>query len=108
VIKAFGRDSTATRTQFSALEPRRALRLRDKKSKLYGVWPGGEKGLWGSRIGPDDSKLVIAETAIDAMNYFALKGPPRARYVSTAGILNSVQPDLILAAINKLRPPQSW
>jgi Toprim-like/Protein of unknown function (DUF3991) len=74
-----------------------------KNRNFTGFAPGGEKGLWGSRIGPDDSKLVIAETAIDALSYFALKGPPGARYVSTAGALNSVQPELILAAINNLR-----
>ena len=75
-----------------------------KNRNFTGFAPGGEKGLWGSKIGPDDSKLVIAETAIDALSYFAFKGPPGARYVSTAGALNSVQPELILATINKLRP----
>ena len=74
-----------------------------KNRNLTGFSPGGEKGLWGSRIGPDDSKLVVAETAIDALSYFALKYQSGARYVSTAGALNSVQPELILAAINKLR-----
>jgi hypothetical protein len=75
-----------------------------KNHNFTGFAPGGEKGLWGSRIGPDDSKLVIAETAIDALSYFALKDPPGARFVSTAGALNSIQPELILAAINKLQP----
>ena len=75
-----------------------------KNRNFTGFAPGGEKGLWGSRIGLEDSKLVVAETAIDALSYFALKDPPGARYVSTAGALNSVQPELILTAINKLRP----
>jgi hypothetical protein len=52
--------------------------------KLYGFAPGGEKGLWGNRISPDDNTLVIAETAIDALSYFALKHPLGARYISTA------------------------
>jgi hypothetical protein len=75
-----------------------------KNRNFTGFAPGGEKGLWGSRIGPDDTKLIIAETAIDALSYFVLKDPPAARFVSTAGALNSVQPELILAAINKLPP----
>jgi hypothetical protein len=75
-----------------------------KNRNFTGFAPGGEKGLWGSRIGPDDSKLIIAETAIDALSYFALKDPYGARYVSTAGALNPIQPALILSAINKLPP----
>ena len=77
-----------------------------KNRNFTGFAPGGEKGLWGSRIGPDDSKLIIAETAIDALSYFALKDPPGARYISTAGALNPIQPTLILSAMNKL-PPRS-
>jgi hypothetical protein len=74
-----------------------------KNRNFTGFAPGGEKGLWGSRISPDDTTLVIAETAIDALSYFVLKHPPRARYISTAGALNPIQPTLILSAMNKLR-----
>ena len=48
-----------------------------KNRNFTGFAPGGEKGLWGSRISPDDTTLVIAETAIDALSYFVLKHPPR-------------------------------
>ena len=57
-------------------------------------------------VDPGDRKLVNAETAVDALSYFALKDPPKARYVSTAGALNSIQPALILAAINNCGPAQ--
>jgi Toprim-like/Protein of unknown function (DUF3991) len=77
-----------------------------KNRNFTGFAPGGEKGLWGSRTSPDDTRLVIAETAIDALSYFVLKHPPGARYISTAGALNPVQPTLILSAMNKL-PPRS-
>ena len=77
-----------------------------KNRNFTGFAPGGEKGLWGSRTSPDDTKLVIAETAIDALSYFVVKHPARARYVSTAGALNPIQPTLILSAVNKL-PPRS-
>src|SRR5258705_11937536 len=49
-----------------------------KNRNFTGFAPGGEKGLWGSRISPDDTTLVIAETAIDALSYFVLKDSPRA------------------------------
>ncbi|HEY5741095.1 MAG TPA: DUF3991 and TOPRIM domain-containing protein [Terrimicrobiaceae bacterium] len=75
-----------------------------KNRNFTGFAPGGEKGLWGSRICPEDSRLIIAETAIDALSYFALKDPGAARYISTAGALNPIQPTLILSAINKLQP----
>jgi hypothetical protein len=75
-----------------------------KNRNFTGFAPGGEKGLWGSRISPDDTTLVIAETAIDALSYFVLKDSPRARFISTAGALNLIQPTLILSAMNKLPP----
>ena len=75
-----------------------------KNRNFTGFAPGGEKGLWGSRTSPEDTRLVIAETAIDALSYFVMKHPPGARYISTAGALNPVQPTLILSAMNKLPP----
>jgi hypothetical protein len=77
-----------------------------KNRNFTGFAPGGEKGLWGSRTSLEDTRLVIAETAIDALSYFVLKHPAAARYISTAGALNPVQPALILSAMNKL-PPRS-
>ena len=47
-------------------------------------------------------ELVIAETAIDALSHFALRRPPSARYVSTAGSLNQTQPELIRSAAMRL------
>jgi hypothetical protein len=65
---------------------------------------GGVKGLWASRIGPDDRRLVIAETAIDALSYAAIKGQSYSRYVSTAGELSPDQMLLLEAAMRKLPP----
>lgn len=73
-----------------------------KNSGFTGFAPGGEKGLWASRTEPDDTALVIAETAIDALSHFAMKRPEAARYVSTAGSLNPAQPELIRRAAEKL------
>jgi hypothetical protein len=53
-----------------------------KNRGFTGFASGATKGLWCSQIGPDDRLLVIAETAIDALSYAAIKGQPYSRYVS--------------------------
>jgi len=74
------------------------------KNKGYtGFAAGGSKGLWISRgTAEGDRRLVIAETAIDALSYAAAKPAPITRYASTAGELNPEQPELLTAAINSL------
>lgn len=73
-----------------------------KNRGFTGFAPGGVKGLWCSRSSPRDARLVIAETAIDALSYAALFGTDKTRFVSTAGQFNPEQPELILRAISKL------
>ncbi len=73
-----------------------------KNRDFTGFASGATKGLWCSQIGPDNRRLVIAETAIDALSYAALKYQPHSRYVSTAGELNPDQPFLLEAAMRKL------
>lgn len=70
-----------------------------KNRGFTGFAKGGEKGLWGSRPTPLDCRLVIAETAIDALSYGALHGVAKHRFVSTAGQLNPEQPELLKAAM---------
>lgn len=73
-----------------------------KNAGFTGYAPGGIKGLWCSRTRPDDQRLVVAETAIDALSYAALHGHERSQFVSTAGQFNLEQPELVLAAAEKL------
>lgn len=73
-----------------------------KNKNFTGFASGAVKGLWCSQIGRDDRRLVIAETAIDALSYAALKSTPGSRYVSTAGELNPDQPILLKQAMEKL------
>jgi hypothetical protein len=73
-----------------------------KNVDFTGFASGATKGLWCSQIGPGDRRLVIAETAIDALSYAALKYQPHSRYVSMAGELNPDQPFLLEAAMKKL------
>lgn len=77
-----------------------------KNSGFTGFAKGGVKGLWGSRRDDQDEKLVITETAIDALSYAVLCGHRCTRFVSVAGELNTDQPILLALAIQKL-PPES-
>lgn len=73
-----------------------------KNTGFTGFAKGGEKGLWHSRIRPGDDTAVFAETAIDALSYFALEGHAKMRLFSTGGALNPVQPGLIAGAVQQL------
>ena len=73
-----------------------------KNRNFTGFAKHGEKGLWGSRPNPDDVRLVVAETAVDALSHAALFGTGGTRFVSTAGQLNAVQPALLASAMGKL------
>ena len=73
-----------------------------KNQGFTGFSPGGKKALWGSRKNEGDSTLVIAETAIDALSYMALKGDETTRCVSIAGQMNPQQPAQLVAEIQKL------
>jgi hypothetical protein len=73
-----------------------------KNKGFTGFSPGGEKGLWISRTGKNYTRLVIAESAIDALSHAAIFPDPAARYSSTGGKMNPQQPALIREAILKL------
>lgn len=73
-----------------------------KNAGFTGFSPGGLKGLWGSRPRADDKKLIICETAIDALSVASLFGTEGRRFVSTAGQLSPLQRELITSAARKL------
>lgn len=73
-----------------------------KNRGFTGFSKGGEKGLWVSRGGSPEARLVFAESAIDALSYAALFPDATARYASIGGKMNPEQPDLIRAAILNL------
>lgn len=74
-----------------------------KNRGFTGFASGGTKGLWASVPTPEDERLVVAETAIDALSYAVLAGHSRARFVSIAGQMNPEQPALLRSAIGKLK-----
>jgi hypothetical protein len=73
-----------------------------KNKGFTGLASGGIKGLWLSVERPDDEKLVVSESAIDALSHAALFPDDRARYASIGGKLNPTQPELIRAAIARM------
>jgi len=72
--------------------------------RFRGFAKGGEKGLWYSNSKPDDTALVITESAIDALSYHALHQPEKTRYFSIAGEMNPMQRELLSSAMKKLPP----
>jgi hypothetical protein len=62
-----------------------------KNPGFTGFTPGGSKGLWVSNTTPTDNRLVITESAIDALSYHQVNPHPRTRYVSCAGQLTAKQ-----------------
>jgi hypothetical protein len=66
-----------------------------KNRNFTGFAPGGEKGLWSSHERESDTRLVLAESAIDALSHAVLFPDGGARYKSIGGQTNPRQPDLI-------------
>ena len=75
-----------------------------KNAGFTGFAPGGTKGLWFSQCHPTDTRLVLAESAIDGMSYHVLNPEAAARYMSTGGSLSPKQPALLRGAMEKMAP----
>src|SRR5438128_2593031 len=75
-----------------------------KNYGFTGFAAGGQKGLWFSHAQPDDRRLVLAESAIDALSYAALfaDAEDQTRYASLGGKPSSRQTALVQATIAQL------
>ena len=75
-----------------------------KNHGFTGFAAGGKKGLWLSHTKPGDRRLVLAESAIDALSHAALfpDAEDQTRYASLGGKPNSRQPALVQTTIAKL------
>lgn len=71
-----------------------------KNRGFTGFSKGGCKGLWSSLASPGDQRLVITESAIDALSYHQINPHPRTRYASLGGAQNPGQPALLERAIS--------
>jgi hypothetical protein len=74
-----------------------------KNRGFTGFAAGGTKTAWQSRACPGDQKLVITESAIDALSHHQLYRDA-ARYVSTAGAPSSAQIELLGRLLARLAP----
>jgi hypothetical protein len=75
-----------------------------KNENYQGFSKGGTKALWSSKPQENDCRLVIVESAIDAMSYYQLftEQNPYTRYISTGGTISSSQLDLIKTAMAEM------
>lgn len=75
-----------------------------KNRGFTGFAAGGEKGLWFSHTRRDDRRLILTESAIDALSYAALfpDAKDQTRYASLGGKPSQRQMGLLRAAIAKL------
>ena len=72
-----------------------------KNRQFTGFSPGGVKGLWYSSNLRTATRVVIVESAIDAMSHAQLKPDPHTAYISVGGNMNPDQPDLLRGAMEK-------
>lgn len=70
-----------------------------KNRRFTGFATGGRKTYWSSAVHPDDDRLVIVETAIDAFSYHQLFPHLGSRYISTGGAIGPDARALIGRAI---------
>ena len=72
-----------------------------KNENYTGFSKGGTKALWRSKPNESDRRLVIVESAIDAMSYHQLFTAQNShtRYISTGGTISSSQLVLIKTAM---------
>ena len=75
-----------------------------KSVGFTGFARGGRKALWQSAALAEDTRLVITESAIDALSYHQLHGGRGARYVSTGGAIGHDQAALLTRVIERLVP----
>lgn len=75
-----------------------------KNDNYTGFSKGGTKALWSSKTNEQDSRLVIVESAIDAMSYHQLfsEKNPHTRYISTGGTISTKQLELVKTAMTEM------
>lgn len=75
-----------------------------KNAGFTGFASGGHKGLWFSNRPAVLRRLVLTESAIDAMSYQAIHGGDDVRYLSFGGGIGRNQIGLITRAIERSPP----
>jgi Toprim-like/Protein of unknown function (DUF3991) len=66
-----------------------------KNRGFTGFASGGRKGVWLSNSEPADRRLVVTESAIDALSHHALVNDPNAKYGSIGGKPTALQLEVV-------------
>jgi hypothetical protein len=66
-----------------------------KNRGFTGFASGGRKGIWLSNIDPIDRRLIVVESAIDAISHAVLFNDPAARYGSIGGRPTALQFEVV-------------
>jgi hypothetical protein len=66
-----------------------------KNNGFTGFASGGRKGIWLSNVEPTDGRLVVGESAIDAISHAVLFNDPNARYGSIGGKPTALQLEVV-------------
>jgi hypothetical protein len=61
-----------------------------------------QKTVWRSRALDGDHRLIITESAIEAMSHFQLHRPERARYMSVGGAFSPLAAEQVVASTRRL------
>jgi hypothetical protein len=76
--------------------------FEQKNRGFTGFAKGGEKTLWYSTPHSPIERLVVAESAVDALSYYQLHPQEQTRYLSVAGQFSPLQAELLARAAAKL------
>jgi len=72
-----------------------------KNAGFTGFSPGGEKGLFASRVPEKFEKIVVCESGIDALSHAELHPDNNAAYISIAGQMSPEQEQLLKDVIER-------
>lgn len=72
-----------------------------KNQGFTGFSAGGEKGLWLSRNAGTAPRIVVCESAIDALSHAQLHPDPTAAYVSFGGSMSPAQVELMKSLLER-------
>jgi 5S rRNA maturation endonuclease (ribonuclease M5) len=72
-----------------------------KNAGFTGFAKGGEKGLWYSSNLGHAGRVVVVESAIDAMSHAQINGDQEAAYISVGGSMSDKQRELLAGALAK-------
>jgi hypothetical protein len=73
-----------------------------ENNNISGFMKVRSKAVWYSKATPNDKRLVITESGMNALSYHQIKGSQHTRYLSLGGDMSGSQEQIIKAAIKKM------